>query len=73
MKRDAGLVAADPTVMTRFDVENVAGAEFYLLAIIHSHLATARDDEADMLDPTAARANDRGYVGRPSPAGRRGQ
>jgi hypothetical protein len=62
MKRDVRLVADDPAVMARFDVEQVTGREFHLLAVIHRDLAAAGDHEADVLDLTAARANERGYV-----------
>src|SRR5437870_10592923 len=48
MQRHVRLGALDPAVVTRRDVEQVAGPEGERLAVVHDDAAPSRDDEPDV-------------------------
>src|SRR2546426_3021285 len=52
MQRHVGLRPLDPAVVTRRDVEQVAGPEGERLAVVHDDAAPPRDDESHVLDLT---------------------
>src|SRR6185437_383073 len=67
MQRHVRLGALDPAVVTRRDVEQVAGPQGKGLAVIHDDTAPARDDEAHVLDLTALGPRDGADVRGPLP------
>src|SRR2546421_2064620 len=52
MQRHVGVRPLDPAVVTRRDVEQVAGPEGERLAVVHDDAAPPRDDESHVLDLT---------------------
>jgi hypothetical protein len=58
MHGDVRLIADDPAVMSRQDVEQIAGANLDRLAIVHGYRGTAGHDHPDVLD--LARRGSRG-------------
>src|SRR3989449_2805204 len=67
MQRHVRLGALDPAVVTRRDVEQVAGPEGEGLAVVHDDPAASRDDEPDVLDLTALGPHDGADVRGPLP------
>ncbi len=67
---DVGLVPQHPTVVSRWDVEHVAGLHFYFGAVVHRDHGTTRYHHADMLDLAALFADRRTDVLGPLPARR---
>src|SRR2546422_8535758 len=67
MQRHVRLGALDPAVVTRRDVEQVAGPEGEGLAVVHDDPAPSRDDEPDVLDLTALGPHDWADVRGPLP------
>src|SRR5207302_4628783 len=54
VERDVGLVADDPAVVPRRNVEDVASAHLEHAAVIHCGGGAARDDHSDMSDLAGA-------------------
>src|SRR5439155_5321380 len=67
MQRHVRLGALDPAVVTRRDVEQVAGPEREGLAVVHDDAAPSRNDEPDVLDLTALGPRDGADVRGPLP------
>src|ERR1700726_4705656 len=64
MQGDVRLVADPPAVVSGCDVEDVSRAHLGDGGVVHCSCCAARDDDADMLDRAARRAD----MHRPSPA-----
>src|SRR4051812_14895702 len=56
MEREVRLVADDPTVVSRADIENVARLHFIIAAVIHPAGGRTGNDEADVLNFAQGRA-----------------
>src|SRR6266496_240043 len=67
-KRDVGLVADDPAVVPRRDVEDIAGTHLEHAAIVHRRGGAARDDHSHMLDLTRLLPEWRADMHRPFPS-----
>src|SRR5438552_11954752 len=67
MQRHVWFRPLDPAVVTRRDVEQVAGPEGERLAVVHDDAAPSRDDEPDVLDLTALGPRDGADVRGPLP------
>jgi hypothetical protein len=66
MKRNIGLVADNPTVMwDRWNVEEIASAQWNDLSVIKCGRRLASKNEADMFDRTPRQSNARPDTSRP--------
>ena len=72
LHEDCRLVADDPGIVTGSDPVNLARRDLTFASVLVSHVQTARDDVADVLDLAAGGLDDRLDALRPAPAGLKG-
>jgi hypothetical protein len=68
VERDVGLVADNPAVVAEWDVEEVAGLDQSLGAVVHLCDRLSAEDETDVLDLAGGSAGDRRDVLGQAPA-----
>src|SRR3954467_11505484 len=68
VQRDVGLVAHNPAVVARRDVEEVARPHDPLLPVVHPHRGAAAEDQTDVLHRARGLARRRTDMLRPAPA-----